>query len=67
MPSKETREYVFEVTVKLSKRFTVRAHNLAEAEDIMYKNGEIYAAEVIEDGDGDADDYEITLYYNPED
>ena len=60
--------YIFDVSMKLSKRVEVRADTLEDAEKIVNSNAEDYREDLLFDGDEVYhDELEIELYYCSED
>ena len=60
--------YIFDISMKLSKRVEVRADTLEDAEKIVNTNADDYRADLLFDGDEVYhDELEIELYYCSED
>ncbi|MBQ3349158.1 MAG: hypothetical protein IJG38_02055 [Thermoguttaceae bacterium] len=56
--------YIFDISMKLSKRVEVRADTLEDAEKIVNANADDYRADLLFDGDEVYhDELEIELYY----
>ena len=60
--------YIFDISMKLSKRVEVRADTLEDAEKIVNTNADDYREDLLFDGDEVYhDELEIELYYCSED